>query len=386
MSLPDPGGLSEPRLRRPGGSGRVLVSVAVAAGLVLAGVGTYEFVQSEFGGTTLVILTYSSLFGGSCGGTPAFSSVFGTFASVHGIRLDVECPPGTLYSALTAGSGAPSADLVIGLDEITAPEAEAAHLLTPYAPPELSNVSPGLVAELSPDDGVVPYEYGYLAVDYSSAFYNATAGRVAGLTFPELLRNNTSWAKYLLVEDPEYDITGEEFLVWQIEYYEHVLGQNWTEFWTGMPPGAPPLSDSWSDAFAEFQAGVDPMVVSYSTDPAYAAVTGGAGAFNATVSWWHGSEYSWRTIYGIGIVNGTRHPTLAQAFENWFLSGPVQAEIPENEWEYPANGTVALPPVFNASIPPSAIVALNGDTTPAQVGAELPGWLATWEGLTSGDG
>ena len=385
MSPPTAERLDEPRLHRPGRAGRVLVAVAIAAGLVLAGVGTYEFVQSEFGGTTLVILTYSSLFGGDCGGVPAFSTVFGTFASAHGIRIDVECPPGTLYSALAAGSGAPRADLVIGLDEITAPEAEAAHFLIPYAPPELSNVSPGLVAELSPDDGVVPYEYGYLAVDYSSAFYNATQGDVAKLTFPGVV-NNTSWAKHLLVEDPETDITGEEFLVWQVEYYEHVLDENWTTFWTGMPAGAPPLSDSWSDAFGEFQAGVQPMVVSYSTDPAYAAFSGDGGAFNATVSWWHGSEYGWKTIYGLGIVNGTRHLALAQAFERWFLTGAVQAEIPENEWEYPANDTVTLPPVFGAAVPPGPIVALNNDTTPAEVGAELPGWLATWESLTSGGG
>jgi thiamine transport system substrate-binding protein len=373
------------RLRRPGRGGRVLVAVALAAGLVLAGLGTYDYVESQFGGTTLVIFTYPSLLGGNCGGSAAFSSVFGAFASAHGIRIDVECPPGTAYSWLVQQAGAPAADLVIGLDEITAPEAEAAHLLVPYSPPSLANVSSSLIAELSPDHGAVPYEYGYLAVDYNETFYAATSGNVANLTFPELVHNAT-WARDLLVEDPESDITGQEFLVWEIEYYEHLLHQNWTTFWVDMPAGAPPLSDSWSDAYYEFSDGVYPMVVSYTTDPAYAAYYGEPGSFNSTVSWFGGTEYGWRTIYGMGIVNGSRHLALDEEFENWILSGAVQAEIPLNEWEYPANGTVPLPSVFAAAIPPGSIVALNNDTTPAVVGDSIAGWVQTWYALTSGRG
>ena len=372
----------------------MLVAIALAAALVLASVGTYEYVQSEFGGTTLVILTYPSLFGGSCGGTPAFSAVFGTFASAHGIRIDVECPPGTLYSALVNRTGGSSVDLVIGLDEITGPQAEAAGLLVPYAPSGLADVPAYLVngtnlagtGSGASAPGVVPYEYGYLAIDYNSSFYNATAGRVAELTFPEVV-NNTTWARGLLIEDPEVDITGEEFLAWQVEYYTHVLDENWTAFWTEMPRGAPPELDSWGSAFSAFQEGLFPMVVSYTTDPAYAAATGAAGYYNSTTSWYLGTEYGWRTTYGVGIVEGSRHLALDEEFENWLLSRAVQAEIPLNEWEYPANATVPVPTnLSDYAVPPGPIHALNNDTTPASLVAELPGWLATWEGLTSGSG
>jgi len=373
------------RLRRPGRSGRILVAVALAAGLVLAGLGTYDFVQSEFGGTTLVILTYPSLLGGDCGGTSAFSAAFQPFASAHGIRIHVECPPGTAYAWLVDHAVAPTADLVIGLDEITAPEAEAAHLLVPYAPPALANVSTNLSAELSPDHAAVPYEYGFLAVDYNQSFYAASGGAVARFAFPTMDQNAT-WARDLVVEDPVSDITGQEFLVWQIEYYEHLLHQNWTTFWTALAAGAPPLADSWSDAYAEFSDGVAPMVVSYSTDPAYAVYYGEAGSFNSTVSWYNGTAYGWKTIYGMGIVNGSRHLALDEEFENWFLSGAVQQEIPTNEWEYPANTTTVLPPSFEASIPPSSIVALNDATTPAAIGSSIAGWVEAWQTLTSAHG
>ena len=75
--------------------------------------------------------------------------------------------------------------------------------------------------------------------------------------------------------------------------------------------------------------------------------------------------------------------TLDQEFENWFLSGTVQSEIPTNEWEYPSNGTVPLPAVFGAALDPSTIVPLNEATTPADVVASLYGWVSTYEELAN---
>jgi ABC-type thiamine transport system substrate-binding protein len=123
--------------------------------------------------------------------------------------------------------------------------------------------------------------------------------------------------------------------------------------------------------------------VSYSTDPAYAAYYGQAGQYNSTVSWWNGTEYGWRTVYGIGIVSGSRHLSLDQEFENWFLSGTVQSQIPTNEWEYPANQTVALPAVFDAALDPSSIVPLNDATTPSAVAASIYGWVSTYQELAN---
>ena len=371
------------RLRGPGRLGRVLKVTAVALIVILAGFGVAEYVASTFGEPTLVVYTYSSLFGGP--GTSAYSEVFDTFANAHHVRIDVEFPSGNLVSTLLAEANAPAADVVIGLDEITGPEAEAHHLLTPYAPPELANVSPELIGDLSPDDGVVPYEWGYLAIDYNESFYRATGGLVAHATLPDFADNET-WANQLLIEDPTVDITGEEFLVWEVEYYEQVLHQNWTSFWTGVLPhlSYKPAPD-WGTAFSEFSTppGNPGMVVSYSTDPAYAAYYGEAGEFNSTVSWWNGTAYGWRTVYGVGIVSGSRHLTLDQEFENWLLSGTVQSEIPTNEWEYPANETIGLPSVYAAALDPSEIVPLNDGTTPDQVVASLNGWLTTYEELAN---
>ncbi len=367
-------------LRRPGRSGRVILSVVVALVVVGAGYGVYEYERTNSSEPTLVIYTYASLLNGTVCNPGVYGTVFGAFAAAHHVQIELECPTGTLVSTLLAQAASPVADLVIGLNEITTPEAEAHHLLIPYAPPELANVSPTLVAQLSPDFGAVPYEYGYLAFDYTPAFLNQTGGAAARPTFPDFA-NNSSWAAQLVTEDPSQDITGEEFLAWEVEYYETVLHQNWTDFWTGVRGTLPPPAPDWGTAFySDFDSapGQDQAVVSYSTDPAYADYYGESGQFNSSVAWWNGTEYGWRTIYGIGIVNGTAHLALDQEFEDWFLGGTVQSEIPTNEWEYPANTTVPLPPAFSAAVPIGPIVPLNDRVAPAQLAADLPGWVNQW--------
>lgn len=361
----------------------MLKVAVVAIVVVVAGFGVAEYLSSGLGEPTLVVYSYSSLFGGP--GSANFSAVFGPFESSHHVRIDVEFPPSTLVSTLQAQANAPGADLVIGLDEITAPKAELLGLLQPYAPPasELANISSALVDEISPDYAVVPYEYGFLAIDYSSSFYNATHGAVARTTFPDFT-TNSSWDRQLLIEDPTLDITGEEFLAWEVEYYEHVLHQNWTSFWKEVLPNlAYQPAPDWGTAFGEFTSPTGPqLVVSYSTDPAYAAYYGQSGQYNSTVSWWNGTAYGWRTIYGIGIVRGSHHLALDQEFENWFLTGAVQSQIPTSEWEYPANETIPVPSdIYRFAINPASIQPLNNWTTPYGLAGSINGWLTTYQQL-----
>ena len=367
--------------------------------VVVATFGTYEYYASggTSGETTLVVYTYPSLFNGNCGaGAANLSFLLGEFERAHGVRIELVCPPlgVNLVSALQSpGDYGPPADLVVGLDEVTAPEAESLGLLVPFSPSELASIPPWLVEELSPDHAVVPYEFGYLAIDYTESFYEASGGAVAKATLPELV-NNASWANQFLTENPSLDITGQEFLTWQVEYYETVLHEkNWTGFWQRFfSENHPNPALSWSDAFGVFgtPVGQNQLVVSYSTDPAYAVVNGygTSGPFNSTVSWWNGTAYGWRTIYGVGIVAGSRHVSLDEELEEWILGGTFQSYIPENEWEYPSNDSTALPTAFAASIDPSSIVALNNVTSPAAVAQNLfgpGGWIYTWESL-AGDG
>lgn len=359
--------------------------MVIATVAIVAGFGTYTYLATHSDETTLVVYTYSALFGSGCG-SPEYSAVFGAFASAHHIHFEVECPSGTLSTSLIEQANAPSADLVIGLDEVTAPQAEKAHVLLPYRSPALAFVPANVSAELGPAGEVTPYEWGYLGIDYCSAFANATAGAVGHSAFPAFAANS-SWAKGLMIENPTSDITGEEFLLWEIAFAQQVLHQPWQSWWRSVG-GELQSSDTWSDAFGAFTCGPGSpqSVVSYLLDPAYAAYAGGGPAFNSTASSWNGTEYGWRAAYGIGVVNGSAHVGLDEEFIDWFLSPAVQSLLPETEWEYPANSTVALPSVFSAAPSPEGIVPLNPALPPSEIADNLATWLQQWQAIEIGAG
>ncbi|HEV2429127.1 MAG TPA: extracellular solute-binding protein, partial [Thermoplasmata archaeon] len=245
----------------------------------------------------------------------------------------------------------------------------------------LSNIPPSLVQEISPDHGVTPYESGDLAIDYQPAFYNATRGAVANLSLPELAAN-PNWSRGLMIEDPETDIVGEEFLLSEIAFYTEVLHQDWTTFWRSVDPGLL-VNASWSDAWTAFNvsSGGPPMLSSYATDPAAVAASG-TPSFGATLLHWNGTTYAWRAIYGLGIVKGSSHLALDQAFVDWFLGRDVQTALPTSEWEYPANETIPLPTVFQRwAVDPPGVVQLNSAFPPSTIPGALPGWLDEWQAL-----
>ncbi|MCI4323687.1 MAG: thiamine ABC transporter substrate-binding protein, partial [Thermoplasmata archaeon] len=355
--------------RRPGRLWRLTSVIALAAVVALAGFGVYTYLATHTGQTTIVVYTYDSLFGGGCGENGS-AAVLAPFEKQFNVQFDLECPVGTLASTLIAQKNAPAADLVIGLDEITGPQADAAGVLQPYVSPELADVSPSLVNSISPDHSVTPYEWGYLGLDYCPAFDQATDGAIATSSFPSLVANST-WAHNLILEDPTVDIVGEEYLLSEIAFYQSVLHQSWTPWWSSVHDDGATVADSWDTAFDEFTcaAGTPQLVSSFLTDPAYADYYGTPGAYNSTVSHWNGTQYGWQTIYGVGIVRGSTHVALDEAFINWMLQGQVQSFIPTSEWEYPANTTITLPPSYAFAPNPASVTPLNPAIPPSSIAA-----------------
>ena len=357
----------------------ILVAL-VALGVVLASYATLAYLHSTStgGATPLVVYTYGSLLGGGCGGS-TIQGLLDAFDRANDASVQVVCPSGTLVSTLLSEKNAPGADVVVGLDEITAPEAVANGLLVPYASPALGNVNATLVAELGTGHYVTPYEWGYLALDYNLSLVNSTGGAVSHATFSDFAQNST-WASNLMIEDPTLDITGEEFLLWEIAYEQYLAHGDWTGWWQSVDPYLKVVPD-WSTAWTDFTAPTQsqPMIASYAVDPATQAYYGYPTTFNATVSWLNGTAYGWRTVYGLGVVNGTRHLALDEKFVDWFLSPAVQGELPTTEWEYPANDSTPIPGIFNYSIAPASITPLNGEISSAAIVSSLPGWLDEWQ-------
>lgn len=279
----------------------------------------------------------------------------------------------------------PQADIVIGLDSVLVTEAKNEGVLQPYTEANLENISSSLINDLDPEKYLLPADYGLIALIFDTEYLSlSTNPELAKLTFEDLI---TTFADDLAVQDPTLSSTGINFLLYQLVYYEEILGKDWTEWWEAAK-GKVSIDKSWSDSWDRvFSAKEDHMLVSYGTDPAYNAFFNYSYEKNGVLI--HGEEsttYGWMQIEGIGIVEGTTHLSLAKAYIDYFLTEEVQSLVPTNNWMFPANQEVELPPCYNYAITTENVSVLNHLVTPEHIGENYNSWLSEWEQVIYGTG
>lgn len=360
---------------------RVIAVVLVAALLVASFAAYYAINGKQQGEKTLVVYTYGSFMAYGANKTAAFNAVFGSFEKQYGVNIVVRTPSQGLLSTLESQKKSPQADIVIGLTNMDGIQAARDGLLVNYTYNGTA-VNPSLRQDMgSASSYLTPYEYAYLGIDYNRSVFEPQGG-VFQPPFQYFAQNKTA-ASNLLLENPLYDSTGEGFLLWEIAYYQYVLHQNWTQWWQAAKPDlGGHIYDSWDSAFAQFGTGPGTnLVSSYLTDPAYNQFFGYGNGTGSTVAYHNGSAYGWRTVYCIGIVNGSKNMQLDRAFISHFLSPTVQDLIPENEWMYPANTTIQLPAVFSYAVNQSSIIPLNSYLNASTISDSIQEWELEWQAI-----
>lgn len=375
-----PAGNEEKRGSRYAGYRRKVLALAVAVIIVVAGFSVYYFLKNEKHGNVLVVYSYDSFmaYGNNSIGYN-FNTIFGHFDQEYNVTIEVVNQSDPL-SILEAEASHPVANIVLGLTNMNGVIAEQKNLLVKYTPPGLAYVNSTLISEMgSAASYVIPYEYSYLGIDYNTSF---AGGHNFTPTFEDLLSRSN--ASNLLLENPASDSTGLGFLLWEIAYYKFLLKQDWQIWWQGYANNSTAknkIYDTWGDAFNAFNTGAGTnLVSSYLTDPAYYSLEG-YGPLGSAVSYYHGGAYGWRTIYGIGIVNGSGNLPLEEAFVNYFLSPRVQDLIPENEWMYPANSTIQLPSLYGMLPSQDSITPLNNYMNASYIAENISNWILQWDNL-----
>lgn len=361
---------------------RKIIAVVVALVFVVAGFSIFYSLENRAPKEkTIVVYTYSSFMADGLNKTAAYNIVFGTFEKEYHVNIVVEYPKNGLLSTLESQKSSPKANIVIGLTNINGVEAARDGLLVKYSPPDASYINSTLLNEMGcASSYLTPYEYSYLGIDYNKT---GPSGSDFHPTFSDLL--NSENVTHLLLENPITSETGQGFLLWEISYYEYVLHENWTRWWNAsLPYLGDHVYDSWSSAFTFFEsAPANYLLLSYLTDPAYNAYFGYGNSTGSTVTYHDGNEYGWRTIYSIGIVNGSSYEGLSEDFVNYFLGGTVQGEIPLNEWMYPANSSIPLPSVYNVTMRQTNIIPLNNFINATVIYDNIQNWETEWLDLSS---
>ena len=300
-------------------------------------------------------------------------SLLSDFTERTGITVQVVTggDAGAMVAGAVLAAGAPTADVMFGVDNTLVSRALSAGVFAPYSPPDAS----ALVPELQKDTAggyVTPVDYGDVCVNLDDRFY--AGGKVAApTTLDDLIK--PEFRDQLVVEDPGTSSPGLAFLLATIARY----GDGWRDYWAKLRDNGVKVAGSWTDAYTgDFSAGGGsgdrPLVVSYATSPpaeiVYAADPKPTNPNTSVMT-----DGCYRQVEYAGVLAGAAHLDAAKAVIDWLISEPVQADVPLSMFVFPARSGVALPEVFTKF---AATVDDPLQLDPAVVADSLPGWLADW--------
>ena len=247
---------------------------------------------------------------------------------------------GALLAELKNTGAKAEADIVIGLDNNTAPLALATGLFAPAKLPNLAKVDKKLIVDEK--NRLVPYDYGDFAFIWDSESKITPPASLEDLTKPE-------YAKKVIIMDPRTSTPGLGLLAWT----EAVYKDGWRDYWKRLAPSILAMTPGWDTGYGLFTKGEAPLVLSYSTSPAYHKAYENTERYK-TLAFAEGHSAQ---VELAGILAASKRKKDAEKFLNFLLSEEAQALLPETQWMFPANAATTLPASF--SVVPKGIVTLS---------------------------
>ena len=194
------------------------------------------------------------------------------------------------------------ADIVLGLDTNLTAEAKATGLFAPHGiDPSEVKVPGGWT-----DDTFVPFDYGYFAV-----VYDTEKLKNPPKSLKELVEGDPD--EKIVIQDPRTSTPGLGLLLW----VKSVYGDKAPEAWAKLKAAVLTVTPGWSEAYGLFTKGEAPMVLSYTTSPAYHMVAENTERYQAASF----AEGHYLQIEVAGITTtGAKNPLAAKFLA--FMTGP----------------------------------------------------------------
>lgn len=227
----------------------------------------------------------------------------------------------------------PRADVLLGIDNTLFDQARNAEILESYKPTGAEDAFP---AELrfANDWLLTPYDWG----DFSIVFDTAS-----GINPPKSLEDLTKseYANKLILMDPRMSTPGAGFLAWTLVVY----GDAYSDYWRRLKPSILTMAPSWDSGYGLFVSGEAPLVISYTTSPAYHLEYEESTQYQALIF----TQGHVRQIEGAGLVRGAKNAPAAKAFIDFLIRTDIQSLLPLTQWMYPVSPAVPLPNSFSAA-------------------------------------
>ncbi len=211
------------------------------------------------------------------------------------------------------------------------------------------------------DDPVfVPFDYGYLAVIYDNQALPQPPASLGDLVAGG---NGAD----LIIQDPRTSTPGLGLMLWM----KAVYGDAAADAWRSLSSRVLTVTAGWSEAYGLFLEGEAPMVLSYTTSPAYHQLVEDETRYRAAMF----EEGHYMQIEVAAMVEGTDQENLARDFLRFIATPGFQGAIPTGNWMYPVIDLGDdLPDVFRELPLPDVSLLLS----PEDVGAMRRQWIDEW--------
>ena len=248
------------------------------------------------------------------------------------------------------------ADLVLGLDLNLVDDAKQTGLFAKHIV-DTSKLEMPIEWQ---DDTFVPFDYGYFAF-----IYNTELMPNPPKSLDELV--NAGPELKIIIQDPRSSTPGLGLLLWM----KAVYGDQADAAWAKLSDNILTTTKGWSEAyFSLFLAGEAPMVLSYSTSPAYHMAVEGTDQYQAAAF----EEGHYLQVEVAAKLKTSKNSQLADEFLNFMVSENFQKHLPLSNVMYPVNTPAEMPEAYGKLIKPTQVLQL--DT--AQINQNRKQWVSDW--------
>jgi thiamine transport system substrate-binding protein len=300
---------------------------------------TYESFTAEWGPGPKVKAAFEK----TCGCTVNYVSVEDGVALLNRLKLEGKDT---------------KADVVLGLDTGLVADAKATGLFAASGIDAAAVKVPGDFK----DDVFVPYDYGHFAV-----VYDTEKMKTPPKSLDELVNGNPD--EKIVIEDPRTSTPGLGLLLWM----KSVYGDKASEAWKKLSKRVLTVTPGWSEAYGLFTKGEAPMVLSYTTSPAYHEMEEKTSRYQAASF----SEGHYIQIEVAGMTATSKDPALAKSFLSFMVSPAFQDIIPTTNWMLPAaKMDQPLPEAFAKLVQPAKTFLMSPDEVQRNRKAWVDEWVA----------
>lgn len=304
----------------------------------------------------LVVYTYES-FTSEWGPGPAIKQAFE--AKCGDCEIDfvaLDSSAGILNRVQLEGKST-KADIVLGLDTNLMALAEDTGLL---APSGVDTSGLQLPVDWS-SDVFVPYDYGYFAFVYDTETLAEPPTSLQALAdAPDDLK--------IIVQDPRTSTPGLGLMLW----VKHVYGDDAPAILEKLSAKTLSVTKGWSEAYFNlFLNGEAPMVLSYTTSPAYHMAIDKTERYQAAAF----SEGHYLQVEVAALLKDSKQQELGQEFLQFLIEQEAQSALPLTNVMYPvADIGDALPAEFNRLVEPAETLLFS----PEDVRDNRKAWIDEW--------